>query len=63
MLEDVHRDLNIKHNVTISTTDCSNFVRALSVFAEVQRTIQAREEEDEEEEEGHCLHKCHRHLK
>ncbi|XP_069381208.1 E3 SUMO-protein ligase ZBED1-like [Paralichthys olivaceus] len=54
MLEDVHRDFNIKDKVTVTTTDNgSNFVKAFSVFAEVQRTIQDREEEYEEEEEGH----------
>lgn len=53
MLEDVHRDFNLKDKVTVTTTDNgSNFVKAFSVFAEVQRTIQNREEEDEEEEEG-----------
>lgn len=56
MLEDVHRDFNIKDKVTVTTTDNgSNFVKAFSVFAEVQRTIQDREEEDEEEEEGHTV--------
>ncbi|KAI2645943.1 hypothetical protein H4Q32_025296 [Labeo rohita] len=39
MLEDVHRDFNIKDKVTVTTTD------------NVQRTIQDREEEDEEEED------------
>ncbi len=60
MLEDVHRDFNIKDKVTVTTTDNgSNFVKAFSVFAEVQRTIQDTEEDDdddeeeEEEEEGH----------
>uniref|UniRef100_A0A3Q1H5D8 HAT C-terminal dimerisation domain-containing protein n=1 Tax=Acanthochromis polyacanthus TaxID=80966 RepID=A0A3Q1H5D8_9TELE len=52
MLEDVHRDFNIKDKVTLTTTDNgSNFLKAFSVFSEVQRTIQDREEEDEEEEE------------
>lgn len=53
MLEDVHRDFNIKDKVTVTTTDNgSNFVKAFSVFAEVQRTIQNTAEEDDEEEEG-----------
>lgn len=52
MLENVHRDFNIKDKVTVTTTDNgSNFVKAFSVFAEVQRTIPDREEDDEEEEE------------
>ncbi|KAL7384825.1 hypothetical protein ABVT39_009530 [Epinephelus coioides] len=47
MLEDVHRDFKIKDKVTVTTTDNgSNFVKALSVFAEVQRAIQDREEEE-----------------
>lgn len=49
ILEDVHRDFNIKDKVTVTTTDNGlDIVKAFSVFAEVQRTIQDTEEDDEE---------------
>ena len=55
MLEDVHREFNIKDKVRITTTDNgSNFVKAFRLFSEVQmEMIQDGEEEngDEEQEE------------
>ena len=52
MLEDIHRDFTIKEKVTVTTTDNgSNFVKAFSMFAEVQRTIEGSGEEEDEDDE------------
>lgn len=46
----IHRDFTIKEKVTVTTTDNgSNFVKAFSMFAEVQRTIEGSGEEENED--------------
>ncbi|XP_038148767.1 uncharacterized protein LOC119788482 [Cyprinodon tularosa] len=52
MLEAVHREFNIKDKLTLTTTDNgSNFIKAFSIFTEVQRSIQEYRAEEEEEED------------
>lgn len=52
MLEGIHREFNIKDKLTLTTTDNgSNFIKAFSMFAEVQRSIEDNREEEEEDDE------------
>uniref|UniRef100_A0A3Q2GKC2 BED-type domain-containing protein n=1 Tax=Cyprinodon variegatus TaxID=28743 RepID=A0A3Q2GKC2_CYPVA len=52
MLEAVHREFNIKDKLTLTTTDnSSNFIKAFSIFTEVQKSIQEYRAEEEEEED------------
>lgn len=53
MLDHVHREFNIHKKLTLTTTDNgSNFIKAFSVFSDVQKSMQEYREEEEDEQGG-----------